>query len=76
MYLFSAGTASAAHGNDETLMIVESPQLAAHFTREQERMWQGAELGITSRLRRKLERIRQTCGQGTPRPLAATAQQP
>lgn len=67
---------SAAHGNDETLMVVESPQLAAHFTREQDRMWQGAELGITSRLRRKLERIRQTCGQGTPRPLAATAQQP
>ncbi|MCP9823907.1 hypothetical protein [Synechococcus sp. EJ6-Ellesmere] len=55
-------------------MIVESPQLAAHFTREEDRMWQGAELGITPRLRRKLERIRQTCGQGTPRPLAAKAQ--
>ncbi|CAK6701369.1 phospholipase D-like domain-containing protein [Synechococcus sp. BA-124 BA4] len=67
---------SAAHGNDETLMIVESPQLAAHFTREQDRMWQGAELGITPRLRRKLERIRQTCGQGTPRALATATQQP
>lgn len=67
---------SAAHGNDETLMILESPQLAAHFIREEDRMWQGAELGITPRLRRKLERVRQSCGQGTARPLATTAQNP
>nr|WP_259736881.1 phospholipase D-like domain-containing protein [Synechococcus sp. CS-1329] len=67
---------SAAHSNDETLMILESPQLAAHFTREQDRMWQGAELGITPRLRRKLERVRQSCGQGTARPPTTPVQDP
>ncbi|MBC1261855.1 phosphatidylserine/phosphatidylglycerophosphate/cardiolipin synthase family protein [Synechococcus sp. BSF8S] len=67
---------SAAHGNDETLLIVESSQLAGHFTREQDRMWQGAELGITARLQRKLERIHRTCGRGTPRAQASANQQP
>jgi phosphatidylserine/phosphatidylglycerophosphate/cardiolipin synthase-like enzyme len=63
---------SAAHSNDETLLIMDSPQLAAHFMREQDRMWQGAELGVTPRLRRKLERMRQACGRGTQRPVAMT----
>ena len=29
---------SAAHTNDETLLVIESPQLAAHFTCEVDRM--------------------------------------
>ena len=58
---------SAAHTNDETLMVIESPQLAAHFTREMDRMWRGAELGITARMRRKLKRQTRKCGSGTER---------
>jgi len=58
---------SAAHANDETLLILHSPALAAHFSREMDRMWQGAELGITARMQRKLERIRRSCGSGTQR---------
>ncbi len=38
---------SAAHTNDETLLVIHSPKLAAHFTREMDRLWRGAELGIT-----------------------------
>jgi len=38
---------SAAHQNVEVL-------LAAHFTREMDRLWRGAELGINERLARKL----------------------
>ncbi len=45
----------AAHTNDETLLVIESPQLAAQFNREMDRMWRGAELGITARMRCKLE---------------------
>jgi phosphatidylserine/phosphatidylglycerophosphate/cardiolipin synthase-like enzyme len=58
---------SAAHQNDETLLVIHSPELAAHFTREIDRMWRGAELGITERMRRKLERQRQRCGSGAMR---------
>ena len=32
---------SAAHTNDETLLIIESPQLAKHFTSEMDRLWRG-----------------------------------
>lgn len=58
---------SAAHQNDETLLVIDSPQLASHFTAEIDRMWRGAELGITARLARKLERQRARCGSGTDR---------
>ena len=58
---------SAAHQNDEVLLVIRSPQIAAHFSREMDRLWKGAELGITSRLQRKLEQNRQRCGSGIQR---------
>jgi len=58
---------SAAHTNDETLLVINSPKLAAHFTREMNHMWRGAELGITPRLTRKLEQQRLKCGRGVER---------
>ncbi|MFM8936190.1 MAG: phospholipase D-like domain-containing protein, partial [Vulcanococcus sp.] len=60
---------SAAHQNDEVLLVIESPLLAAHFRREMDRLWRGAELGITERLARKLQQGRQRCGGGVQRPL-------
>ena len=42
---------AAAHTNDETLLVIHSPKLAKHFTREMNRMWRGAELGITAQMR-------------------------
>jgi len=58
---------SAAHQNDEVLLVIESPLLAAHFTREMDRLWKGADLGITSKLQRKLEQNRLRCGSGISR---------
>ena len=58
---------SAAHQNDEVLMVIHSPLLAAHFTREMDRLWKGAELGITERLLRKLQENRRRCGSGVER---------
>ena len=55
---------SAAHTNDETLLVIHSPQLAKHFTREMDRLWESAELGITPRIQRKLERQKIRCGEG------------
>ena len=58
---------SAAHQNDEVLLVIRSPQVAAHFTREMDRLWRSADLGITERLRRRLERNRERCGSGIQR---------
>jgi phosphatidylserine/phosphatidylglycerophosphate/cardiolipin synthase-like enzyme len=59
---------SAAHQNDETLLIIESPLLASHFSREVDRLWQGATLGISPRLQRKQARQQLACGSGSPPP--------
>ena len=53
---------SAAHTNDETLLVIHSPLLAKHFTREMDRMWRGAGLGVTPHIQRKLDRQKIRCG--------------
>ena len=58
---------SAAHQNDEVLLVIRSPQVAAHFTREMDFLWCSADLGISERLRHKLERNRQRRGSGVER---------
>ena len=58
---------SAAHTNDETLLIIKSPQVAQHFTREKDRLWRGAELGVTARMQRTLQQRREQCGSGAQR---------
>ena len=47
--------------------MIHSPQLAQHFTREMDRLWDGAELGITAQLQRKLDLQRIRCGDGVER---------
>jgi len=46
------------------LLVIESPLLAAHFTREMDHLWRGAELGINERLARQLMANRRRCGSG------------
>ncbi len=58
---------AASHTNDETLLVIHSPQLAKHFTREMDRLWDSAELGITPHIQRKLDRQRIRCGDGVER---------
>lgn len=58
---------SAAHTNDETLLVIHSPQLAKHFTREMDRLWNTAELGITPNIQRKHDRQKIRCGNGMKR---------
>ncbi|MEB3243043.1 MAG: phosphatidylserine/phosphatidylglycerophosphate/cardiolipin synthase family protein [Cyanobacteriota bacterium] len=67
---------SAAHQNDETLLLIHSPELAAHFNREMDRLWRGAELGVSGRIERALARSRQRCGRGRPRPSLLTMEEP
>ncbi len=58
---------AAAHTNDETLLVIHSPTLAAHFTRELNRIWRSAERGITQHIQRKLDRQRAKYGSGVER---------
>ena len=58
---------SATHTNDETLLIIESPQLTKQFTREMDRLWGSAELGITPHIQRKLDRQKIRGGDGAER---------
>ena len=58
---------SAAHQNDEVLLLIHSPLLAAHFTREIDRLWKGADLGINAALERKLLENRKRCGSARQR---------
>jgi phosphatidylserine/phosphatidylglycerophosphate/cardiolipin synthase-like enzyme len=58
---------SASFQNDETLLLIRSPLLARHFEAEMDRLWRGAELGITGRLRRRIALQRRACGSGSPR---------
>ena len=58
---------SAAHQNDEVLLVICSPQVAAHFSREMDRLWRSADLGITPHIQRKLDRQRIKCGDGVER---------
>ncbi len=62
---------SAAFQNDETLLLTRSTVLARHFEAEVDRLWRGAELGISGRLARRMEQRRRTCGSGTQRAAAA-----
>ena len=58
---------SAAHQNDEVLLPIRSAQVPAHFSREMDRLWRTADLGITERFLLTLGRNRQRCGSGIAR---------
>jgi len=58
---------SAAHTNDETLLVIHSPQLAQHFVQKLDRLWITTELGITPHIQQKLNRQRIRCGDGVER---------
>lgn len=48
--------------NDETLLVIEHPQVAAHYRREFERLYASSRLGIPSFLRRKAQDHQRQCG--------------
>ena len=52
---------AANRTNDETLLIVESPRVAAHFEREFDRLYQGAILGIPHRIKQKMDSRKSAC---------------
>lgn len=53
---------AANNQNDETLLIIENPTVAAHFTREFDRLNDQARLGNTYQLQSKIQASQQHCG--------------
>jgi len=54
-------TEAANYGNDETLLVIESETVAAHFEREFERLYRGARFGLPKAIAQKIEAQKQQC---------------
>ncbi len=52
---------AANHGNDETLLAIDSPVVAAHFEREFDRLYKGAILGIPARIKQRIDAKKKEC---------------
>jgi phosphatidylserine/phosphatidylglycerophosphate/cardiolipin synthase-like enzyme len=55
---------AANTGNDETLVVVESPTVAAHYEREFERLYTNAILGVPPAVQRKIAAQAKQCQSG------------
>ena len=53
-------TEAADRQNDETLLVIEHPMVAAHYVREFERLWSNSRLGLPDALRDKVSQM-QSC---------------
>lgn len=56
-------SAAANNLNDETLLVIKSPTVAAHFTQEFEQLYSKAVLGVPISLQKQIEEDRQNCPQ-------------
>jgi competence ComEA-like helix-hairpin-helix protein len=52
---------AANSSNDETLLIIENPIVAAHFEREFNRLYSNASLGLPARVKEKIDRAVKEC---------------
>ncbi|MGL4377158.1 MAG: DUF655 domain-containing protein [Microcoleaceae cyanobacterium] len=52
---------AANHNNDETLLVIENPIVAAHFEQEFNRLYSNASLGLPARIKEKIDRALKEC---------------
>lgn len=53
---------AANEKNDENLLVIRNPTVAAHFHREFDRLYRTANLGVTPKLQKKIQQQQQKCG--------------
>ena len=58
-------SSAANHKNDETLLVIQNPTIAAHFTREFEFLYSKAVLGLPVYVQEKIKKESQKCPQIT-----------
>ncbi len=56
-------TEAANIGNDETVLVIENPKVAAHYAREFERLYVNAEFDIPGRIEKKVKQEEKECGE-------------
>lgn len=56
-------SASANHGNDETVLIIENPTVAAHYVREFDRLYADARLGVPPSVQQRIADEKKQCPQ-------------
>lgn len=65
-------TDAANQGNDETLLVITNPTVAAHYQREFDRLYTNAILGVPPAIQRKVEAQQKQCqsasGVSSPQP--------
>ncbi|MCT7978587.1 phospholipase D-like domain-containing protein [Laspinema olomoucense] len=61
-------SAAANSRNDETLLVIDSPIVAAHFRREFERLYSTAHLGLPTSIQAQIQQQTQQCASPTPVP--------
>ena len=54
---------AANHQNDEALVIIDNPTVAAHFDREFQYLYRTAKLGLPETIKNRIERDRKNCPQ-------------
>jgi phosphatidylserine/phosphatidylglycerophosphate/cardiolipin synthase-like enzyme len=54
-------SAAANHSNDENLLVIDNPTVAAHFHREFERLYEGASLGLPTFVQQKIREEQTRC---------------
>ena len=52
---------AANSGNDETLLVIHSPIVAAHYQQEFERLYAHAQLGVPERVQQKIQKAQKQC---------------
>jgi len=52
---------AANNGNDETLIVIENPKVAAHYVREFTRLYAKAQLGLPSKIQAKIQAETKKC---------------
>lgn len=56
-------SAVANSGNDETLLVIHNPTVAAHYVREFDRLYTHAYLGLSANLKKKIQAQQKQCPQ-------------
>lgn len=54
-------SAAANHDNDETLLVIDNPTVAAHFQQEFERLYENASLGVPPKIQAKINEAAAKC---------------
>lgn len=62
--------------NDETLLVLETPQINAHYQREFSNLYQAAQLGLPSRIKKAIAEQEKECSGSAPIPHISSTPDP